>query len=102
MPSVRLDVPDAHPTVPAICPNISAMPSLASNFTFVPITLHDSVMLHDSTVMAVARGFVLPRDQALLVDKLILTLLMIRWRSVFRVLFQPLIWHDVFMFEMKR
>jgi hypothetical protein len=63
MPSVRLDVPDAHPAVPAICPNLSL------TFDNRPITLHDSVLLHDSTAVAVAKGFVLPRDRALLIDK---------------------------------
>lgn len=43
VPSVRLDVPDAHPAVPAICPNLSL------TFDNRPITLHDSVLLHDST-----------------------------------------------------
>jgi hypothetical protein len=62
IPSVRLDVPDAHPAVPAICPNLSLA------FDNCPITLHDSVILHDSTA-AVAKGFVLPRDRALLIDK---------------------------------
>jgi hypothetical protein len=73
MPSVRLDVPNVHPAMPAIHPNISTMPSDVwhPNFTFDnrPITLHDSVMLHDSTAVAVAKGFVLPRDQSLLIDK---------------------------------
>jgi hypothetical protein len=96
MPSIRLDVPDAHPAVPAICPNLSL------TFDNRPITLHDSVLLHDSTAVAVAKGFVLPRDRALLIDKSDTDVLMIRWRSVFRVLFPPLIWHDVFMLEMKR
>jgi hypothetical protein len=54
MPSIRLDVPDAHPAVPAICPNLSL------TFDNRPITLHDSVLLHDSTAVAVAKGFVLP------------------------------------------
>jgi 2C-methyl-D-erythritol 2,4-cyclodiphosphate synthase len=63
MPSVWLDVPDAHPAVPAICPNLSL------TFDNRPITLHDSVLLHDSTAVAVAKGFVLPRDRALLIDK---------------------------------
>jgi hypothetical protein len=63
MPSVWLDVPDAHPAVPAICPNLSL------TFDNRPITLHDSVLLHDSTAVAVAKGFVLPRDRALLTDK---------------------------------
>jgi hypothetical protein len=63
MPSVRLDVPDAHHAVPAICPNLSL------TFDNHPITLHDSVLLHDSTAVAVAKGFVLPRDRALLIDK---------------------------------
>jgi hypothetical protein len=63
MPSIRLDVPDAHPAVPAICPNLSL------TFDNRPITLHDSVLLHDSTAVAVAKGFVLPRDRALLIDK---------------------------------
>jgi hypothetical protein len=63
MPSVWLDVPDAHPAVPAICPNLSL------TFDNRHITLHDSVMLHDSTAVAVAKGFVLPRDRALLTDK---------------------------------
>jgi hypothetical protein len=62
MPSVWLDVPDAHPAVPAICPNLSL------TFDNRPITLHDSVLLHDSTAVAVAKGFVLPRDRALLID----------------------------------
>jgi TctA family transporter len=48
MPSVWLDVPDAHPAVPAICPNLSL------TFDNRPITLHDSVLLHDSTAVAVA------------------------------------------------
>jgi hypothetical protein len=73
MPSVRLDVPDVHPEVPTIHPDILAMPSDVwhPNFTFNnrPITLYDSVILHDSTTVAIARGFVLPRDQALLIDK---------------------------------
>jgi hypothetical protein len=63
MPSVRLDVPDAHHAVPAICPNLSL------TFDNHPITLHDSVLLHDSTAVAVAKGFVLPCDRALLIDK---------------------------------
>jgi hypothetical protein len=63
MPSVWLDVPDAHPAVPAICPNLSL------TFDNRPITLHDSVLLHDSTAVAVAKGLVLPRDRALLTDK---------------------------------
>jgi hypothetical protein len=63
MPSVRLDVPDAHPAVLAICPNLSL------TFDNRSITLHDSVLLHDSTAVAVAKGFVLPRDRALLIDK---------------------------------
>jgi hypothetical protein len=63
MPSVWLDVPDAHPAVPAICPNLSL------TFDNRPITFHDSVLLHDSTAVAVAKGFVLPRNRALLVDK---------------------------------
>jgi hypothetical protein len=63
MLSIRLDVPDAHPAVPAICPNLSL------TFDNRPITLHDSVLLHDSTAVAVAKGFVLPRDRALLIDK---------------------------------
>jgi hypothetical protein len=63
MPSVWLDVPNAHPAVPAICPNLSL------TFDNRPITLHDSVLLHDSTAVAVAKGFVLPRDRALLIDK---------------------------------
>jgi hypothetical protein len=82
MPSVWLDIPDpvttrvrhaltyhsqggltCHPAVPAICPNLSL------TFDNRPITLHDSVLLHDSTAVAVAKGFVLPRDRALLIDK---------------------------------
>jgi hypothetical protein len=63
MPNVRLDVPDVHPAVPAICHNLSL------TFDNRPITLHDSVLLHDSTAVAVAKGFVLPRDRALLIDK---------------------------------
>jgi hypothetical protein len=63
MPSVWLDVPDAHPAVPAICPNLSL------TFDNRPIILHDSVLLHDSTAVAVAKGLVLPRDRALLIDK---------------------------------
>jgi hypothetical protein len=49
--------------VPAICPNLSL------TFDNRPITLHDSVLLHDSTVVVVAKGFALPRDRALLIDK---------------------------------
>jgi hypothetical protein len=63
MPSIWLDMPDAHPAVPAICPNLTL------TFDNRPITLHDSVLLHDSTAVAVAKGFVLPRDRALLTDK---------------------------------
>jgi hypothetical protein len=63
MPSVWLDVPDVHPAVHAICPNLSL------TFDNRPITLHDSVLLHDSTAVAVAKGFILPRDRALLIDK---------------------------------
>jgi hypothetical protein len=42
---------------------------LSLTFDNRPITLHDSVLLHDSTAVAVAKGFVLPRDRALLTDK---------------------------------
>jgi hypothetical protein len=44
---------------------------LHPNFTFDNrlITLHDSVLLHDSIAVAIARGFVLPCDQILLIDK---------------------------------
>jgi hypothetical protein len=73
MPDVQLDVPDAHPEVPTIHPDILAMSSDVwhPNFTFDnrPITLRDSVLLHDSTALAIARGFILPHDQALLIDK---------------------------------
>lgn len=73
MPNARPEVPNVHPEVPAICLGFPAIPSdvWQPNFTFDnrPITLHDSVLLHDSTAVAVARGFVLPRDQALLIDK---------------------------------
>jgi hypothetical protein len=62
-PSIRLDVPNAHPAVPDICPNLSL------TFDNRPITLHDYVLLHDSTAVAVAKGFALPRDRALLIDK---------------------------------
>ena len=66
-------MPDAHPEVPAIRLDLRAMPFdvWQPNFTFDnrPITLHDSALLHDSTTVAVARGFVLPRYQALLIDK---------------------------------
>jgi hypothetical protein len=43
--------------------------ALSLTFDNRPITLHDSVLLHDSTAVAVAKGFVLPRDRALLIDK---------------------------------
>ena len=73
MPNARPEVPDAHPEMPTIHPDFSAMLSdiWQPNFTFDnrPITLHDSVLLHDSTAVVVARGFVLPRDQVLLIDK---------------------------------
>ena len=73
MPNARPEVPDAHPEVPAIRPGFPAMLSNVwqSNFTFDnrPISLHDSVLLHNSTTVVVAKGFVLPRDQALLIDK---------------------------------
>jgi hypothetical protein len=66
-------VPDVHPEVLVIHPNMPAIPPNAwqPNFTSEnrPITIHDSVMLHDSTVVAMARGLATPRDQTLLVDK---------------------------------
>ena len=73
VPNARPEVSDAHPEVPVIRPDFPAMLSYVwqPNFTFDnrPITLHDYVLLHDSTTVAVAKGFVLPRDQALLIDK---------------------------------
>jgi hypothetical protein len=66
MPNVQLDMPDAHPEVPAIHLDIHVMPFNVwhPNFTFDnrPIKLHDYVLLHDSTIVAVARGFVLSHD----------------------------------------
>ena len=73
MPNARLEVLDAYLEVLAICPNFPAMLSdvWQLNFTFDnrPIMLHDFVLLYDSTVVAVVRGFVLSCDQALLIDK---------------------------------
>jgi hypothetical protein len=73
MPNIQLDVPDVHPEVPVIHPNIPAIPLNVwqPNFTSKnrPITIHDSVMLHDSTAVAMARGFATPRDQTLLADR---------------------------------
>jgi hypothetical protein len=72
-PDEKPDVPIDHLDKPAIDSNVLVVPPDVwhPNFTIDnrPITLHDSVLLHDSTAVAVARGFVLPRDQALLIDK---------------------------------
>ncbi|XP_059448804.1 uncharacterized protein LOC132179990 isoform X1 [Corylus avellana] len=80
-PTVQLNVmPDAHPDVPTIHPDILVvhpdMPAVHPDvwqptFTFDdrPITIHDTVKLHDSTAMAVAKGLATPRDQTLLADR---------------------------------
>ena len=106
MPNAQPEVPDTHPEVSAIRPNFPAMLSYVwqPNFTFDnrPITFHDSVLLYDSTAIAVTRGFVLSRDQALLIDKYdtdtINHLLAFSIQGAF--LASDLA--DVFMFEMKR
>jgi hypothetical protein len=50
----------------AIPPNVWQPNFTSENY---PITIHDSVILHDSTVVAMAISLATPRDQALLADR---------------------------------
>lgn len=66
VPAIPPVVPVAHPNEPAAYPNVWQPTFVFDNR---PITIHDSVMLHDSTAVAVAKGFVIPRDQTFLADR---------------------------------
>ncbi|XP_059445029.1 uncharacterized protein LOC132176889 [Corylus avellana] len=79
--AIQLNVmPDAHPDIPAVHPDVLVVhPDVLAvhpdvwqpTFTFDdrPITIHDTVVLHDSTAVAVAKGLATPRDQTLLADR---------------------------------
>jgi hypothetical protein len=60
------DIPADHPNKLVVFPNVWQPTFVFDNH---PIIIHDSVMLNDSIVVAVAKGLVTPWDQRLLADR---------------------------------